>query len=92
MSVFFGFVLYTFFMVVVIPPELEPRLRQAAASKGMLPEEFALERVREGLPETLLDAWQDFIGAVEGNGEANSEQTGAKFAQAMFQKKTSRHF
>jgi hypothetical protein len=81
-----------FGMVVVIPPELEPKLRQAAAKKGMPPEEFALERVREGLPETLFDAWQDFIGVVQGNGEANSEQTGAKFAQAMLEKKATGHF
>jgi hypothetical protein len=80
-------------MIVVIPPELEPKLRQAAQQNGVAPEEYALERVREALnpSKTLFDAWQDVIGSVEGNGEANSENTGEGFAQAMLEKKQTGH-
>jgi hypothetical protein len=78
-------------MVVQIPPDLEPKLHQAAIKLGIAPEEFVLERVRESLSETLFDAWQEFIGSVEGSGEAYSEQTGEKFAQAMLEKKTTGH-
>lgn len=80
-------------MVVVIPPELEPKLRQTAHQLGLTPEEFALERVREALVphESLFDAWRDVIGSVEGTGEAYSENTSERFAQAMLEKKRSGH-
>lgn len=80
-------------MIVVIPPELESKLRQVAQQNGVAPEEYALERVREALnlSKTLFDAWQDVIGRVEGNGEANSENTSERFGQAMVEKKRTGH-
>jgi hypothetical protein len=80
-------------MIVVIPPELEPRLRQAAQQNGIAPEEFALQQLREAIKpaESLFDAWQGFIGMVESNGEANSEHTSEYFAQAMLEKKRTGH-
>ncbi len=79
-------------MIVVIPPDLEPKLRQAAEQSGVAPEEFALQQVREALqPSSLFDAWQDVIGTVEGNGEANSEFVSEHFAQAMLEKKQTGH-
>jgi hypothetical protein len=80
-------------MVVVIPPELEPKLRQAALQNGIAPEEFALQQLRKAVKpsESLFDAWQGFIGTIEGNGEANSERTSEHFAQAMLEKKQAGH-
>jgi hypothetical protein len=75
-------------MIVVIPPELEPRLREAALARGLEPEEFALEQLREGLqPETLFDAWQGFIGSVSSAEGVFSEGASEKFADAMLEKK-----
>jgi hypothetical protein len=75
-------------MTVVIPPELEPKLRQAARARGLEPEEFALSQLREGLQhETLLDGWQGFIGSSSSTAGDFSEGTSEKFADAMLEKK-----
>lgn len=75
-------------IIVIIPPDLESKLILAAQQHGVSPQAFALERVRAALAEpTLLDAWQGFIGVVEGTGEAFSENTSDRFSEAMLEKK-----
>ena len=79
-------------MLVLIPPDLEPQLLEAAKRSGVAPEEFAVARVREALNapilagNTLLDRLNGFIGTVEGNGEAWSENVSQRFADEMIEK------
>lgn len=79
-------------MLVLIPPDLEPQLLEAAKRSGVEPEEFAVARVREALqapsvaPRTLFDALEGFIGAVDGTDEAWSEEISQRFADGMVEK------
>ena len=83
---------YNLFMLVLIPPDLEPQLLKAAKRSGVAPEEFAVARVREALQSpnvtgrTLFEALEGFIGTVDGNGELRSENVSQRFADAMIEK------
>ena len=84
-------------MLVLIPPNLEPQLLEAAKRSGVAPEEFAVARIREALeaqsvaPRTLFDALEGFIGTVDGGGEAWSENVSQRFADEMVKKHRSGH-
>ena len=88
---------YNLAMLVLIPPDLEAQLLEAAKRSGVAPEEFAVARVREALNEpnfpgdTLLDRLRGFIGTVEGDGESWSENTSEKFANEMVKKHRTEH-
>jgi hypothetical protein len=76
-------------MLVLIPPELEPHLIEAARLNGVAPEEFALARVREALhlpKQTLFEALEDVIGSVESTQEIRS---GMSFTDGLLEKKRS---
>jgi hypothetical protein len=44
-------------MIVVIPPELEPSLKQAAQQNGIAPEDYALEILRRETKPKTKPAW-----------------------------------
>lgn len=59
--------------------------------QGLTADEFTalgnLVRQPESPPQNLLEFLGDFVGCIEGNGEANSENTGQRFADYLVQKK-----
>jgi hypothetical protein len=44
-------------MIVVIPPELEPSLKQAAQQNGIAPEDYALEILRRETKPKIKPVW-----------------------------------
>ena len=78
--------LYNLAMLVLIPPELEPQLIEAAQRNGVAPEEFALAGVREALsktPKTLFDAFADVIGSIESTPKTRT----TSFTDGLLEKK-----
>jgi hypothetical protein len=83
---------------IILPPEIETPLAEAARQQGTTPEQLALETLRKsfapkenGTPEksgeTLYDFLKDYIGTVAGSGEALSEDCGEKFTDYLVEKK-----
>ena len=73
--------------MIVIPPELEKPLLEAAKRQGLDAETFAVNRLREvlGVPEenkagsSLFDLLEGYVGTVSGKGEAYSENTTERY-------------
>ena len=90
---------YNLPMLVLIPPDLKQHLLEAAKQSGVAPEEFAVARVREALQtlapdatsRTLFNALEGFIGTVDGDGQAWSENVSQRFADEMVKKHRSGH-
>ena len=79
---------------ITLPPEIEAPLADAARKKGMTPESLAVETLRQHFSpsdpdqtETLYDYLAGYIGAVEGTGEALSENCGEKFTDWLVEKR-----
>lgn len=80
--------------MILVPPELEKPLLEAASRQGQDPETFVVNRLREvlNLPETqsgssLFDLLDGYVGTVEGSGEAFSERTTELYTDSLLQKK-----
>ena len=84
-------------MKITLPPEIEEPLSEAARKQGTTTELLALESLRQLFPprveepkalttRTLYDDLADFIGIVEGTGEAFSENCGERFAEGLLKK------
>lgn len=81
--------------MILVPPELEKPLLEAAKQQGIDPETFAVNRLREvlGVPEenkagsSLFDRLQGLVGTVSGNGEAYSENTTERYTASLVEKK-----
>jgi hypothetical protein len=80
--------------MILVPPELEKPLLEAASRLGQDPETFVVNRLREVLnvPEiqagsSLFDLLEGYVGTVEGTGEAFSERTTERYADSLLEKK-----
>ena len=82
---------------ITLPPEIEAPLNEAAREQGTTPESLALETLRRQFPTTppalapnapknLYEFLGDFVGAIEGSGEAFSENCGERFADYLVEK------
>lgn len=76
---------------IILPPEIEQPLVEAARQQGTTAEQLALDSLRklfapktEG--RTLFDFLGDHIGAIEGSSEPLSEDCGRRFAEALEEK------
>ena len=79
---------------IVLPPDLEADLTQQATREGKTLETVVIDGLRQIIatqpklpPKNLLEFLGDFVGCLEGNGEANSENTGERFTEYLVQKK-----
>ena len=79
---------------IVLPPDLEADLSQQAASEGKTVESLAIDGLRQLVaakskppPKNLYEFLGDFVGRLEGNGEALSENTGERFTEYLLKKK-----
>jgi hypothetical protein len=79
---------------ITIPPEIEASLADAARKKGITPESLAVENLRKHFSptepdqtKTLHDYLAGYIGAVEGTGEALSENCGEKCTDWLVEKR-----
>ncbi len=76
-----------------LPPDVAGRLAAHALRLGTTPELLALQGVLRVLPvvdpppalpgETMLDYLKDYIGSVDGSGEAYSQDCGKRFADGL---------
>lgn len=82
---------------ITLPPDLEDRLAEEAQRRGTTPELLAVDTLRKAFvpveapngeqPQgTLYDYLAGYIGAVEGTGEALSENTGKLFTDYLVEK------
>jgi hypothetical protein len=82
---------------IILPPDIEEPLAQAATKLGTTPELLALSSLRKlfGRPdgneattekENLYDLLFGFLGTVDGSTEPWSENGGSRFAQGMAEK------
>ena len=79
---------------IVLPPDLEANLNEQASREGKTVEDIAIDGLRQFVaaqpkspPKNLLEFMGDFVGRLEGNGEALSENTGERFTEYLIQKK-----
>lgn len=83
---------------IVLPPDVEGPLADAARKRGTTPELLAIDWLRERfapLPpgngaerdETLFDFLSGYTGAVDGTTEALSEETGRRFVEELIEKR-----
>ncbi len=80
--------------MILVPPELEQPLLEAASRQGQDPETFVVNRLREvlGVPEesqagsSLFDLLEGYVGTVSGNGEAYSENTTERYTASLLEK------
>jgi len=84
-------------MVIRLTPDIETALAREAQRQGIAPEQLVLESLgklflpsigtESARPEkTLLDFLSGYVGAVEGTGEALSENCGRRFCEGMVAK------
>jgi hypothetical protein len=82
---------------IILPPEVEEPLVEAARKQGTTPESLAVDCLRKlftplpvvGKPaegETLFDFLSGHVGTVNGTTEALSEDCGQRFAQGLVEK------
>ncbi len=79
---------------IVLPPDLEADLCQQAVREGKTVESLAIDGLREMVvaksktpPKNLIEFLGEFVGCVEGNGEALSENCGERFTEYLVEKK-----
>jgi hypothetical protein len=79
-------------LTITVPDELAGPLADEARRRGTTPELLALEGVRRVLPppdppppsgRSLLEFLGDYVGSVEGSGEAFSQDCGRRFAEDL---------
>ncbi|MFO0891608.1 MAG: hypothetical protein U0790_20995 [Isosphaeraceae bacterium] len=80
---------------ITLPPEIEGPLREEAQRRGTSPETLAIETLRDQFmgsaprsagqqgPSSLADFLDGYVGVVDGSGEANSEDCGKRFQEAL---------
>jgi hypothetical protein len=88
-------------ITITIPQDMEFPISEEARRLGTTPEVLAVESLRrlfmtvitEKIPEneTLFDYLSDYIGTVDGSGEAFSENCGKRFAEGMIRKQQRAH-
>jgi hypothetical protein len=82
---------------IIIPPEIEAPLTEAAKRQGTTPELLAVEGLRrlyapasaaaaEANGGSLHDYLQGYIGAINGTSEPLSEQTGRRFTEMLHER------
>lgn len=82
---------------ILLPPDIERPLVEAALRLGTTPEQLAVEMLRERFatePDepssgaaTLFDSLVGYIGTVDGSTEAYSERCGERFADGLVEPK-----
>ncbi len=85
---------------ITVPPDLEARLAEEALRRDSTPEAVAIDELRRRFPaaqqgavrapapgQTMYDFLKDYIGVVEGSGEAFSEDCGRRFAEGLEEKR-----
>jgi hypothetical protein len=85
---------------IILPPDLEVPLAEAARQQGTTPALLALDCLRQYfLPahpptsqgNTLFDFLEGYAGTVHGSTEAVSEQSGIRFTKGLLEKQRQGH-
>lgn len=82
---------------ILLPPEIERPLVEAASRLGTTPEQLAVETLRERFApgqdesaregEMLSDFLAEYVGVIDGSSEAYSERCGERFADGLIEPK-----
>src|SRR5438552_10819672 len=89
-------------MTIILPPDIEGSLAEAARRQGTTPERLALDSLRrlfapepetEALVEgeTLYDFLAGYVGTISGTTEALSENGGERFTDGLIEKQRQGH-